>query len=401
MSPLSASATARRDSTGSAKSKNPMRLVLSLILASVFCLAGESSLIDAIRDQDRNAIDALIQKHAGVNAAQPDGSTPLAWAAYEDDAQTVAMLLKAGAKVNVADEYGETPLTLACAVGNVPIVENLLSAGADVRMARENGETALMIAAGLGNARLVRMLIEHGSDVNAVESRKGQDALIWAAANGNAEVVDILLHASANPNLASKTGFTPLMFAAAQGDTRIVTRLLSAGAKINYTAPDGTNALRVALRSRKTGAVKALLLRGGNVFTARDLIASGLMHKWNQWGDTEAMKRFRTRLPSLEIGSAVLGFVLEVLLILLNTLNKSTRTVGLVLLSFSVLLTLPLGLGDPFVVEPPSSRGWWTREIIPVALAIFYWAAALWIWRNRSHRSSPAVIESDLEPVKR
>ena len=60
-----------------------------LIFASITCLAGESSLIDAIKDQDRKAVISLIQNHSDVNAALPDGSTPLAWAAYEDDSETV------------------------------------------------------------------------------------------------------------------------------------------------------------------------------------------------------------------------------------------------------------------------------------------------------------------------
>ena len=99
-----------------------MRLALSFLLAGT-CLsipgfAAELRLIDAIKDQNRAAVLALIASHADVNALQPDGSTPLAWAAFEDDAAMVAALLKAGAKVNVADEDGETPRTHAAANGH-------------------------------------------------------------------------------------------------------------------------------------------------------------------------------------------------------------------------------------------------------------------------------------------
>lgn len=272
---------------------------LLLILASVPCLAGESSLIEAIKDQDRNAIISLIQNHSDVNAELPDRSTPLEWAVYEDDVETVEMLLKAGARVNVANEYGETPLTLACAVANAAIVEKLLNAGADANMALENGEAPLMIAAGSGDGRLVRMLIEHGAKVDAVESWKGQNALMWAVANGRTEVIDILLKASANPNNASKAGFTPLMFAAAQGDAGAVASLLAAGAKINYTIPDGTNALVIAARARKTRMVRLLIWKGANVLTLKGLIGTALLHGAERLGDLEIVKKLRDRYLSL------------------------------------------------------------------------------------------------------
>jgi ankyrin repeat protein len=376
-----------------------MRLLLLVVLNSLLGFAGESRLIDAIRDQDRPTINLLIQNHADVNVALPDGSTPLQWAAYENDVETVAMLLKAGARVNVANEYGETPLTLACAVGNVSIVENLLRAGADVRIPRENGETALMIAAAQGNTRLVRILIEHGSDVNAVEARKGQNALIWAVANDHPKVVDILLRSSADPNLPSKAGLTPLMFAAAAGDTRIVTRLLGSGARINYTAPDGTNALRVALRSRKNNVVKTLILRGANFLTAGDLIAAAVLHQWNRLSDSEAGTKVRNHVVLIEIGLAVLGFILALRLIALIRSNKSTRAAWVGLLFFSVLLTAPLAFGNPFIAQASTHTAWTSRGIA-VALTLLYCAAAFRTSRKRSYRASHAPTGS-LEQVIR
>jgi len=66
-----------------------MRFTLALLLAGA-CPASELRLVDAIRDQNRKAVMALIAAHADVNAVQPDGSTPLAWAAYEDDSMSMA-----------------------------------------------------------------------------------------------------------------------------------------------------------------------------------------------------------------------------------------------------------------------------------------------------------------------
>src|SRR4051812_4803278 len=106
-----------------------MKTVLIAITVAAGLASAELRLVDAIRDQNRKVVLSLIASKADVNAAQPDGSTPLSWAAHEDDAAVVEALLKAGARVNVADEYGETPLTQACSNGNAKIVKMLLDAG--------------------------------------------------------------------------------------------------------------------------------------------------------------------------------------------------------------------------------------------------------------------------------
>src|SRR6476661_7047695 len=83
----------------------PQTSVCALLLLSAQILAaGDLRLIEAVKDQDRKAIDTLLRSNADVNTSQPDGATPLAWALYLDQSDTVDALLKAGAKVNTADE---------------------------------------------------------------------------------------------------------------------------------------------------------------------------------------------------------------------------------------------------------------------------------------------------------
>src|SRR3954471_6829269 len=83
----------------------------------VISAATDTRLTDAVRKRDAHAVAALAGK-VDVNAAAPDGATPLAWAVHLGEAKAAELLLKAGANVNAADENGETPLTLACANGD-------------------------------------------------------------------------------------------------------------------------------------------------------------------------------------------------------------------------------------------------------------------------------------------
>ena len=243
-----------------------IQIAISILLLGVSVrAASDVQLIEAIKDQNRNTVLALIEARSGINTALPDGSTPLAWAVYQDDAEVVTLLLRAGAKVNAADEYGETPLTLACANGNAAVVEKLLGAGADAKAARSKGETALLIAADSGNSQIVKLLIEHGATIEAVEDVKGQNALMWAAAKGNAAVVDVLLNARAKPNATSKRGFTALLFAAEKGDAQSISALLAAGADINYTVPGGSSPLVTAITAKQSKAAEVLIAKGADV----------------------------------------------------------------------------------------------------------------------------------------
>jgi uncharacterized protein len=260
-------------------------------LTVVTCLAASDlRLLDAVKRRDHKAVQALTAQKADVNAAQPDGATALAWAAYLGDDEMANILLSAGAKVETTDEYGETPLTLACANGDAGLVKKILDAGADAKAARWNGETALMIAAGTGSVEVVEQLIARGAPVNAVESRKGQTALMWAAAEGHSDVVDVLIRHGAEVKAASKSGFTPLVFAAVKNDAKSVKSLLAAGADPNYGLPDGTKVLSVATAYRST-AVASNLVDGGADPNVVDRGGNAPLHTAAQVGNVELVKK--------------------------------------------------------------------------------------------------------------
>jgi uncharacterized protein len=241
-------------------------------------------LLDAVRRRDAKAFDALMRAKADVDAAQPDGTTALAWAIHLGERRMAEALLDAGAHADTADEYGETPVTLAAAGGDGALVERLLAAGADARAARWNGETAVMIAAGAGSLDAVRQLARHGADVNAAEPRGRQTALMWAAAEGHGDVVAGLIALGATVDAVSAAGFTALVFATIKDDAASMNTLLAAGANPNVTLRSGAKAIVAAMQHRHPDAALLLLQHGADA-AVRDRSGHTLLHLAAQAGD--------------------------------------------------------------------------------------------------------------------
>jgi len=223
------------------------------------------SLIEAVKQSSNLAtISEILEQGANVNASEPDGTTPLHWAAQADSHLTVQRLIAAGAKVNVANRYGVTPLALAATNGSAAVVGSLLAAGASPDTATPGGDTALMIAARTGRTEVLRQLLAAGATIDATEEWKNQTALMWAAAEGNHEAVLTLIAAGANVERRSTGQLTPLLFAVRQGQTSAVRALLDAGADVNAPSRDGTTPLALAIINSHFALAKLLLTHGAD-----------------------------------------------------------------------------------------------------------------------------------------
>lgn len=244
------------------------RLLLVFLLALCLSAAGGSDrLIDAVKSGDRQAVRAFLKNHADVNAADPDGTTPLEWAVRADDLETVRLLLDAGANAKAANRLGVTALSLAATNRNAAMTQTLLQAGADANATLPGGQTVLMTAARTGNPEAVKALLAHGAAVNARENSYGETALMWAAAENHAGAAKVLIEHGAEVNARSKPldypqdkfglegvvtilphgKWTPLMYAARQGSLDAARVLVEAGADLNATDPDGSTALVLAI----------------------------------------------------------------------------------------------------------------------------------------------------------
>jgi ankyrin repeat protein len=226
--------------------------------------ASESAVMAAARSGDVAALRKLVAQRVDVNAAEPDGTTPLHWAAHNDSVEAADLLIRAGANVKAANRYGVTPLWAACTNGNAALITRLLDAGGDPNAALPEGETALMTAARSGNADAVRVLLARGARVNPVEGWRKQTALMWAAAEGHRDVVKVLLEAGADIKVRSsgEGKFTAFLFAVRAGHRGVVDVLLDAGADVNEQLADATSALHLAIINAHFELAATLLKRG-------------------------------------------------------------------------------------------------------------------------------------------
>jgi uncharacterized protein len=255
-----------------------------LLLLSAWAYAADSPVADAAQHRDLAVLRSILNRTT-VNAAQPDGTTALHWAAHWSDAEMVKLLLREGANAKVANRFGATPLSEAAQAGSAAIVEALLNAGADPKtLVTDDGETVLMVAARAGHLEVVKLLVARGADVNAHENYRGQTALMWAAAEKHPDVVKYLLDHSADgkirsfdrdnkmPKLSAASSITPmarggltaLHFAAREGDVESARWLLDAGVDPDQRDGDETPAITVGIMNKQYTLAKFLLDRGAN-----------------------------------------------------------------------------------------------------------------------------------------
>jgi ankyrin repeat protein len=257
-------------------------------LLSVACYAatnGTTALVDAAKNQDKDAVRVLLKQHVDVNAPEPDGTTALHWAAHWNDLEMADLLLHEGANVAALNRYGATPLSEAVRIGSGTLIVKLLDAGADPNtLATAQGETVLMKAARAGNLDAVKVLLDRSVDVNAKEIFRGQTALMWAAAEGHVDVIRALAAHGADLDVRSfdrdttppkieagtplapiaRGGLTALLFAGREGQMDAARALLDAKANINVVDSDGNNALVLATLNSHYDLAQFLIDRGAD-----------------------------------------------------------------------------------------------------------------------------------------
>ncbi|HUU28979.1 MAG TPA: ankyrin repeat domain-containing protein [archaeon] len=141
-------------------------ILLGLVAGSVvFAVETERNkqLIEAAREGQTKAVQALLEAGTDPNAKGINGITALMEAAFNGNTETAQVLLKAGADVNIKEESGWTALMFAAQEGQTEAMQALIKAGAGVNTKNEDGRTALMIATQEGHIEATEALLMDGA----------------------------------------------------------------------------------------------------------------------------------------------------------------------------------------------------------------------------------------------
>lgn len=295
-------------------------LLLGVASGTLPAQESNAELIDAVRRDDRAAVQTLLERGASPHARDESGTPVLMHAAAVASMDTMGALLAAGADVNVATKSSANPLMWA--TGDAAKTRLLLDRGAMVNARMRDGTTALVTAARRGNADVVRLLLARGADpkgdtaertellrvvfgerpdIRPVLASAGIDAgslmptqgpplttfpsvadaasvrdlldlgvspnprgrfpiLANAVLEGHLETVRLLLDRGADPNARGQHNVTPLMMAAAapRPDPSIVRLLLEKGADVHARDGNGRSAVDWAVRLGDTPTTKLL-----------------------------------------------------------------------------------------------------------------------------------------------
>jgi hypothetical protein len=145
-------------------------------------------LFAAARKGDSEAIKALLDKGADVNARWRYDTTALLMACMRGHAGAARLLLDRGAKADVKDTfYGMTPLSAATEKGLAEIVAMLIEKGAPGK------DNALLGGVSGKHIEVVRAVLASGG----LKPETLAEAVTTAASTGQTEVVDLLKKAGA------------------------------------------------------------------------------------------------------------------------------------------------------------------------------------------------------------
>ncbi len=185
----------------------------------------------------RNDVAAIRKAaKAALNAQDPHGRTPLMVAAYARNYDALRALIEKGADLDALENDRYDVVTIASVMDDTKTLGIVLKAGASAKQITSPYDgTALIAAAHLGHAKVVKMQIAAGAPLDHVNNLNWtaliESIVLGDGGPGHIDCLKALVGAGANVNIPDGQGTTPLMLAEKRGYTEMADILRVAGGR--------------------------------------------------------------------------------------------------------------------------------------------------------------------------
>jgi len=220
-------------------------------------LAATPPLSFAVKHNQKECVEALLNYGANINIKDKDQKTPLHYALTFEQHELLVILLKNGANFLQVDAEGIAPFALASEREQ----EIMLETRCDVNT------TAYNIFELVQQGKLQRLTFsyQHLSDLERLNA-SGQSLLHLSVLSNNIKMVIYLLNKSLNIDAVDLSENTPLLIALSHEKyLNIALLLLDRGATIEHKNSDDNSALSVAIRNGNPSGAQLLIKRGANI----------------------------------------------------------------------------------------------------------------------------------------
>ncbi|ELK27324.1 Ankyrin repeat and SOCS box protein 2 [Myotis davidii] len=227
-------------------------------------MAPVDPVLKAIKEDDEEALKAMMKAGRNLAEANKEGWLPLHEAAYYGQLSCLKALHRAyPATIDQRTLQEETALYLATCRGHLDCLQSLLQAGAEPDISNKSRETPLYKACERKNVEAVRILVQYNADTNH-RCNRGWTALHESVSRNDLEVMEILVSSGAKVESKNAYGITPLFVAAQSGQLEALRFLAKHGADINTQASDSASALYEACKNEHQLVVEFLLSQGAD-----------------------------------------------------------------------------------------------------------------------------------------